>query len=135
MRTLLVMLLAGAAAGCMTSPAVEKSARPRTAEGLAVSLDLMNGRTIAGELLMLDSASVTLLTPEGITVAPHVAVEEVRFAGFPRLRPDRGMYYLPPGIMDRIRLESRYPYGIPDPALQAIMRAKSQSRVDTVGAQ
>lgn len=132
MRTAVTMLLACLAAGCMTSPPVAKSARPRTAAGIAASLDLASGRTIAGELLTLDSATVTLLTPEGITVVPHRAVAEARFGGFPRLRPEDGMYYLPKSAWERLRLESRYPYGIPEPALQAIMQAKQQARVDTV---
>ena len=133
-RVLLAAIACSVAAGCMSSPPVEKSPRIRTAEGIAAKLVLLSGNSVTGELLALDTAAVTLLAGPGIVVVRHEAVSEAHFAGYHRLTRDRQAYVVERERWERIRLESRYPYGIPEPALTAIMRARNQARIDTLRA-
>jgi hypothetical protein len=133
-RVLLAAIACSVAAGCMTSPPAAKSPRIRTAEGIAAKLVLLSGDSVSGELLALDTAAVTLLAAPGIVAVRHEGVSEAHFAGYGKLTRDARGYLVERERWERIRLESRYPYGIPEPARAAIMGARNQARVDTLRA-
>ena len=83
-----------------------------------------------GELLTVTNADLTMRTPEGIVVIPYSRLEsgdfdeiDVHIAGTPS-----------PMKLDHLRYASRYPYGIPDAAMKAILAKLGRAAPDTARA-
>ena len=83
-----------------------------------------------GELLTVTDSDLTMRTSERIVVIPYSRLErgdfseiEVNIAGAPSRRN-----------RDQLRYASRYPYGIPDVAMKAILSKMGRSAPDTVRA-
>ena len=133
MRPVALFLLAAAlAAGCMTSPPASRSPRIHSADGIMATLHLANGDTLAGEMLALDTAAFTLAAARGVVVVRHALVSRAAFPGYGSIHRDASGYLVDVDRWRRIQLESRYPHGIPAPALDAFLRVSGQARPDTL---
>ena len=88
----------------------------------------MGARVFEGELLAVTPADLTMLTSTGVIVIPFSQIArgvfpaiDVRISGTPS-----------PTKFDQLRYASRFPYGIPEPAMKAILSHVIRSAPDTV---
>ena len=84
-----------------------------------------------GELLTVTLADLTMLTQTSVIVIPFSQIErgvfsaiDVRIRGAPS-----------PAQFDQLRYASRFPYGIPEPAMKAILSRRGRATPDTVRTQ
>ena len=123
------LLLACATACVHTSR--EPRDDPAVRSPLGVHGDIDAGTTrYSGELLTISGSDFTLLTDRGVVVIPFSLAGDGRFNAI-----DVRTYHAPWEVHARqLKYASRYPYGIPDVALAAILRQRGQSAPDTVKA-
>jgi len=121
-------VLACVATGCIyTGGSPSKSPLANSPEGVAGVVTAAT-QVYEGELLAVTKADLTMRTAEAVVVIPYSLVESGGFAaidvdivGAPSLRN-----------LDQLRYASRYPYGIPDAAMKAILSKLARSGPDTV---
>ena len=126
---------AGAAllAACYTSPAPQTFPHATSPYGASVTLWLVDGRKVRGELLALEDTTAMLLARETGRIAvarPPVirsiefsVVDVVRFAGsgLPRRRE-----------LEQARLRARFPYGMSPAVREALLAKAGQAAPDTL---
>ena len=123
------LILACAAACIHTSR--EPRDDPAVRSPLGVHGEIVAGDArYSGELLTITAADFTLLTERGVVVIPFAIAGDGRFKAI-----DVSTYHAPWEVhAQQLKYASRYPYGIPDVALAAILRQRGQTAPDTVKA-
>jgi hypothetical protein len=136
-RRVHVIALAGAGllAACYTSPAPQNFPQARSPYGAEVSLRLVDGRSVKGELLEVTDTSVMLLSRATgrVAVARKPAVGSVEFSVV------EALFFTGRGnpsarALEGARLRARFPYGIPPAASAAILAKAGQQAPDTLAA-
>jgi hypothetical protein len=126
MRRALSMLATLTAFGCIRigpNATTETANRP----GGSPALVFAGRNSVDGELLAIRDTAYVVLTPTDVVLAPLAIVDSARF-----LDRDRTITYyreLMPEQRENLRLISRYPPGMPDVALQSLLRARNKSSV------
>ena len=94
---------------------------------------MQNGQKLTGELLAIDEFAYVLLVRGRVGVAPFAAVEHAFFAqvGSAASSPGVGPS---PRMRERVRLLSRFPYGIPRAAMTALLAESGQVAPDDLAA-
>ena len=83
---------------------------------------------IAGELLEVRDTALVLLTSSRVTLVPNRLIRAARFDDLPRSHTGS----LTREETGRMRLLSRFPYGMPDQALAQLMSRRRQQTLDVV---
>ena len=119
--------------GCWTSPAPSNFPPARSSHGVQASLQTQSGVQILGELLEVRDSAYVMLFGNRVTIVPYFAL---RNADFPH--QDWGQFgsYTHPSAStrDRMRWYSRFPFGMNDAALAALLQASGQTTPDVVTA-
>lgn len=123
-----IMLALCATAGCYhTSPPVARDPLAMSPRGVQGSVST-SARTYVGELLAITANDLTMLSDSRIVVIPFSLVAtgdfrdiDVMIRGGPSSRH-----------FDQLRYASRYPYGIPAPALRDLLAYLQAPKTDTV---
>jgi hypothetical protein len=131
MRQCIPVLLA-LVAGCHTSPSPESYDLARRPNGIHGTLESRAGRSIAGELLEVRDSAFVMLVGDRVTIVPYRAIANASFdhqdwAAFQTLTPTPSAE-----ARERIRWDSRFPYGMRPPALAALLRLSGQTEPDVV---
>jgi hypothetical protein len=117
------MLLLGA---CRVGPNIETFEPARRAEGTQATLRFqVDGRTFTrvGELIAVRGADFLILTERGVESVPHGLMESAEFED---ARPGRIRRAGGDGDRRSIAHYSRYPLGLPDAQLGALLEALGQ---------
>jgi hypothetical protein len=119
------------AAGCFTSPPPESFRPALVPNGVRGDLMINGGARLSGELLEVRDSAYVLLVKERVTVVPYPAIVRAAFEHQDWLCCN----YERPGasVRDRLRWASRFPFGMRDEALAALLRVGGQSTPDTIG--
>jgi hypothetical protein len=128
MRRLTIALALFAIAGCYhTSPPVERDPLAMSPRGVTGEV-VTSTHTYAGELLAITANDLTMLSENRIVVIPFAIMGkgdfgkiDVMLNGAPSTRH-----------FDQLRYASRYPYGIPAPALRDLLAYLQRPKTDTV---
>lgn len=124
---LLAIALAGAAA-CYTSPPVEAFPLARKPGGISGSIRMANGRSFAAELLTLNDTAYVLSWNQYVGITRYTDIKQATFEGiglmseWEKTKPARD-------ALQRARLMSRFPYGIPDTALTQLLAVRQQAEL------
>ena len=120
-------VLALAASGCIyTGGSPSKAPLANSPEGVAGVVTVAT-HVYEGELLTVTRADLTMRTSEAIVVIPYSLVESGRFSAI-----DVHIVGAPSQTnLDQLRYASRFPYGIPDAAMKAILSKMGRSAPDT----
>ena len=131
----IVLAAAGLLAACYTSPAPQNFLQARSPYGAMVTLQLVDGRSVKGELLEVTDSTVMLLSRATgrVAVARKPAVSSVEFSvvdavfftgrGNPTAR-----------ALEGARLRARFPYGMSPAASAAVFAKAGQQAPDTLTA-
>jgi len=113
--------------GCIyTGGSPSKSPLANSPEGVA-GVVTAAARVYEGELLTVTRADLTMRTSEAVVVIPYSLIESGGFDGI-----DVHIIGAPsPTNLFQLRYASRYPYGIPDAAMKAILSKIGRSAPDT----
>ena len=125
-------LLAPAAfiGACYTSPPPEGFGQALQPNGVQGTLTVTGGKRVHGELLEVRDSAYVLLVDNRVAVVPYRAIQE---AGFEHQDWACCSYANPSAsVRERLRWSSRFPFGIRDEALAALLRASGQTRPDSV---
>lgn len=116
-----------AVSGCIyTGGSPSKSPLANSPEGVAGVVTVAT-RVYEGELLTVTRADLTMRTSEAVVVIPYSQIESGGFGAI-------GVHIVrapSPGNLDQLRYASRFPYGIPDPAMKAILSRIGRAAPDT----
>jgi hypothetical protein len=123
----LLGVLALVVSGCIyTGGSPSKAPLANSPEGVA-GVVTVGSRTYDGELLTVTKADLTMRTSEAVVVIPYSQIEsggfsaiDVNIVGAPSARN-----------LDQLRYASRFPYGIPDAAMRAILSKMGRPAPDT----
>lgn len=124
----LVLATALTAAACTHGPRLERLSFPHNAEGAQAAV-ATNAATYTGELITAsDTGFVVRMTAEDrIVFVPASIVRQIRVQSIGVVRmPLRGR------TLEKVRLVSRHPYGIPDPARTALLATTGQSDFERI---
>ena len=116
---------------CRTSPPPERFQPARDPSGVVGDISLLDGRKITGELLTVGDTAYVMTVEARVTVAPYSILASSRFArvGQVTVRPGE----VPSGrFREQAALYSRFPFGIPEPAMAALLGKSGQQVPDTV---
>jgi hypothetical protein len=124
----LVAVLALVANGCLfTGGSPSESPLANSPEGVAGVVSAAE-RVYEGELLAVTQADLTMRTSTDVVVIPFSRIESGAFAAI-----DVRFSRTPsPTKLDQLRYASRFPYGIPGPAINAILSKMVRLAPDTV---
>lgn len=120
--------------GCWTSPAPSTFPPARAPGGVKALLQTQSGTQVLGELLEVRDSAYVVLFSNRVTIVPYLSLVSADF-------PDQdwgqfGSYTRPSaGTRDRMRWYSRFPFGMNDMALAALLRATGQTTPDVVSNQ
>jgi len=114
--------------GCIyTGGSPSKSPLANSPEGVA-GIVTVAMHVYKGELLTVTRADLTMRTSEGVVVIPYSQIESGSFSAI-----DVDIAGAPsPTHLYQLRYASRFPYGIPDAAMKAILSKMGRSAPDTV---
>jgi hypothetical protein len=136
-RAMLASLLLALLAACVLGPHVDEFPPARRPEGVDINVSSPHG-SLAGELLDVRDAGLLLLaapataTGKRVVLLPYGAIRAARFAklgaGY-ELKDGQ-----PPTAATRERLQrvSRFPQGLSDAVLRALLDAYGQAEVEKV---
>ena len=96
--------------------------------GAVVDLSLEE-ESVRGELLVVEESGLLLLSNRGLTRTPWDAVRRLRSRD-PRSELFREGDPIPPTSLEEIRLRSRYPYGLTDEQLAALLAHEGLNAVE-----
>jgi hypothetical protein len=116
-----------AVSGCIyTGGSPSKAPLANSPEGVAGVVTVAT-RVYEGELLTVTRADLTIRTSEAVVVIPYSQIENGDFSAI-----DVTIVRAPsPRNLDQLRYASRFPYGIPDAAMKAILSKMGRSAPDT----
>jgi len=117
--------------GCWTSPAPSGFPPARSPGGVQARLQTQSGTQLSGELLEVRDSAYVVLLSNRVTIVPFLSL---RGAAFPHQDWGQLGSYTHPSAdtRDRIRWYSRFPFGMNDVALAALLRASGQTTPDVV---
>ena len=120
-------ILALVVGGCIyTGGSPLKSPLANSPEGVAGVVTVAT-HVYEGELLTVTRADLTMRTSEAVVVIPYSQIESGGFSAI-----DVNIVGAPsPRNLDQLRYASRFPYGIPDAAMKAILAKMGRSAPDT----
>jgi len=103
-----------------------------TPAGVRAVLHVRRGPEVAGELLEVRDSSYVLLVNNRVTVVPYQVIMGVQldrrdWADFSSLTQPTA------ATRQQLRFDSRFPFGMRDSALAALLKASGQERPDVVG--
>jgi hypothetical protein len=118
-------------AACYTSPKPEAYAPALSPAGVRGALRLRSGGNVAGELLEVRDSAYVMLINSRVTIVPYSAIASGEFdhqdwMAFGSVASPNA------DTRQRLRWDSRFPFGIRDPALAALLRAGRQTEPDIV---
>lgn len=118
-------------AGCWTSPAPREFPPARAPGGVRTLLETQSGTQVSGELLEVRDSAYVVLFSNRVTIVPFLSLRHAEFQ-----HQDWGQFgsYTHPsaGMRDRMRWYSRFPFGMNDMALAALLQASGQTTPDVV---
>lgn len=121
-----------ALAACYTSLPPSSDPAALSPHGVDARLVMANGRTVDGELLMIDDTSYVLETGGRIAIARYSDVRSAEFAKMGtmtvRARTTPAVRYI-----RAARARARFPYGIPASAMAALLAKAHQDTPDDLG--
>jgi hypothetical protein len=126
-----VLLYAMTLSGCFTSPPPNEFPPALSPRGAIGAVYLADGRNYWGELLSFTDSAFVVLVGGRVAVAPFRHVERLAFSGFSCGEFPSGNCLSPKSIEDA-RTVSRFPYGIPAPALRALLERGKQTAPDSL---
>ena len=120
-------VLALVVSGCIyTGGSPSKSPLANSPEGVAGVVTVAT-HVYEGELLAVTKADLTMRTPEAVVVIPYSQIESGGFSAI-----DVTIVGVPsPRNLSQLRYASRFPYGIPDAAMRAILSKMGRAAPDT----
>lgn len=130
MRYAAVVILASTTLACAFGPTVREFRPARQPHGATIHFGTEAERYV-GELLEARDAGLVVLTDGVLRLAPYDAIvslriEQVRMQWEPR-RPPSAEH------LDRLKLISRFPYGLEPGVLERLLRAHNQTELAGVG--
>ena len=116
------------ASGCLfTGGSPSKSPLANSPEGVGGVVTIAT-QVYEGELLTVTQADLTMRTSRAVVVIPFSQIESGDFSAI-----DVHIARAPsPTNLDQLRYASRFPYGIPEPAMKAILSRMLRIAPDTV---
>ena len=131
-RVVAVALLA-LSSGCMTSPEPRVAALTDSQRGATGSAVLRDGTRRSGELLAVQDSSLLVLVDGRVAVLPFAELVAVDWGEFSSrdFTPSMGAAS---DMRERGRAASRFAFGLPAPALSALLARLGQTSADTVRA-
>ena len=118
-------------AACYTSPNPEVYAPALSPSGVHGALRLRSGAEAVGELLEVREDAYVLLIGDRVTVVPYTTIASGTFEHQDWI--SFGSVASPNAdTRQRLRWDSRFPFGMRDPALAALLRASKQTEPDIV---
>jgi hypothetical protein len=128
---LLVLAALVLSAACYTSPKPEVYAPALSPNGVHGVLHLRTGAEAAGELLEVRENAYVLLINDRVTVVPFTTIASGTFEHQDWM--SFGSVASPTAeTRQRLRWDSRFPFGMRDPAMAALLRAGNQTEPDVV---
>ena len=126
------LAIATVVSACFTSVAPRHFAPANRATGVMGTVAVTGGGQLSGELLAVNDTAYVMLIDSRVTVAPYGTLSAARFAVVGQVTRAAGEA---PPTKDRRRLASyaRFPYGIPAPAMAALLGKSGQTTEDAVG--
>ena len=126
------LAIATVISACFTSVQPRHFAPAHEATGVMGKVAVTGGRELSGELLAVNDTGYVMLIDSRVTVAPYGKLSAARFAQLGQVTRAAGEA---PRSKDRSRLAlyARFPYGIPAPAMAALLAKSGQTTQDTVG--
>jgi hypothetical protein len=116
-------------ASCFTSPPLSRDPIVQSPLGVHGAISV-GAQRFAGELLAITTADFVLLTDRRLVVIPFMLAGPGDFSAI-----DIRTYGAPWGRhVEQLRLASRFPHGIPDEAMKAILTSRGQTAPDTIKA-
>ena len=127
-RSRLLLVALTSIAGCFTGPSAGRFTPAVSAHGIETRLILGRRQEIRGELVELRDSAYVLINSDGLLLVPFSIVSGATFDALGGY--DGGA----PGAEWRrqLRLVSRFPYGMPDQAVAALLRSTGQSELRVV---
>lgn len=117
---------------CYTSPNPRDYPPAKRPNGVTGELTTKDRHSVRGELLEVRDSSYVFLVSGRVTVVPYVAVVSAHFTD--QDWASIGWDSWPSADRrDRLRWDSRFPFGIRAEAMDALLRAGGQTGPDTVG--
>lgn len=123
----LALLASVAASACYTGPSVGSFPPATSAHGVESTIHLEHTR-LAGELLDASDSGYVVLSERAIFYTPYGAVKSASFSGVGSHRDGRPEA----GMLEHLRLVSRFPKGITPAMLQALLADLRQTQVEVV---
>ena len=132
MPRLLLLAALVLSAACYTSPKPEVYAPALSPAGVRGVLRLRSGTDAVGELLEVREDAYVLLINDRVTIVPYTTIASGTFEHQDWM--SLGSVASPnAATRQRLRWDSRFPFGMRDPALAALLRASKQTEPDIVG--
>jgi hypothetical protein len=129
MPRLLLLAALALSAACYTSPEPAVYAPALSANGVHGVLRLRSGADAVGELLEVREDSYVLLIKDRVTIVPYATIASGTFEHQDWM--SFGSVALPNAeTRQRLRWDSRFPFGMRDTALAALLRASKQTEPD-----
>jgi hypothetical protein len=117
--------------GCYTSTNPQGYFRGAIANGVSGVLRVHDGRTVRGELLEVRDSAYVLLVSAHVTVVPYRTISSAKFEEQDWTMS--GFFANPsPQTRERLRWDSRFPFGIRPAAMDALLRASGQTEPDVI---
>lgn len=118
-------------AACYTSPDPRRSLSSISATGVSGRVHVVGGPDLEGELLAVSDTAYVMLVSSRVTVARYSALSQAQFAFVGQVTQAAGEV---PTTKRRgnLRNYSRFPYGIPAPAMAALLAKSGQTAPDEV---
>lgn len=117
---------------CYTGTHPSSYGPAQTPYGAGGTVFLVDGRDLSGELLAVRDNAYVVMIGRRVTVVPFAATEGAHFADVPWYgEPTRAPS---DNVRERLRLLSRFPYGLPDTVLAELLRHAGQEAPDVVAA-
>lgn len=121
----LALLAAVATLGCIVRTGPQATTEIASRPGGSPIMIFAAGGTVDGELLEVSDTAFVVLTPTDVVIAPLAVADSARFLDRGRLIMQYGP--LTPERRETLRLISRYPPGMPEPAVRSLLRARNKS--------
>jgi hypothetical protein len=121
--------------GCVMTSAHPSTFEPaRRPHGVQGALTVGSHTYSDVELLAVQDSGYVVLTGSRVAVAPFRLVSRARFHQIAfGVATDRNGVPVP-DVREQLRFASRFPYGIPAPAMAALLQQAGQQAPDTLGA-
>jgi hypothetical protein len=131
MPRLLVPAALFLSAACYTSPKPEAYAPALSPTGVHAVLRLWSGAEAGGELLEVRESAYVLLINDRVTIVPYTTIASGMFEHQDWM--SFGSVASPNAeTRQRLAWDSRFPFGMRDPALAALLRVGKQTEPDVV---